>query len=126
MTLGRTDPKSVLQNRPAPKRSASDCVAILLATYNGEKYLDEQMRSLFSQTYSDIIVIARDDHSSDRTPEILCKWSGAQPGKIRVVSDDCGNLRSLGNFSRLTELCDAPYFAFCDQDDVWLPNKIEL
>jgi len=44
-------------------------VAVLLATYNGERYLDEQIRSLHTQTYSDFVVIARDDHSSDRTPE---------------------------------------------------------
>ena len=101
-------------------------VAILLATYNGERYLDELMSSLLSQTHRDLVIIVRDDHSSDRTPEILERWSVAQPEKVRVVSDDLGNLRSLGNFSRLMELCDAPYFAFCDQDDVWLPSKVEL
>jgi glycosyltransferase involved in cell wall biosynthesis len=100
-------------------------VAILLATYNGERYLDELMGSLLSQTYQDFVVLVRDDQSSDRTPEILDRWSAAQPDKVRVVSDDRGNLRSSRNFSRLMELCDAPYFAFCDQDDVWLPDKIE-
>ena len=105
----------------------SDCrVTILLATYNGEKYLDELMRSLLSQTYPDFTVLARDDGSSDRTPEILARWSAAQPGKINIVSDDLGNLRFVQNFARLMGLCDTPYFAFCDQDDVWLPNKIEL
>jgi hypothetical protein len=104
---------------------SSGRVAILLATYNGERYLDELMRSLLSQTYQDFVVIVRDDHSSDRTPAIIDHWSAAQPNKISVVSDDRGNLHSLGNFARLMELCDAPYFAFCDQDDVWLPNKIE-
>jgi len=101
-------------------------VTILLATYNGEKYLDELMRSLLSQTYPDFTVLARDDGSSDRTPEILARWSAAQPGKINIVSDDLGNLRFVQNFARLMGLCDTPYFAFCDQDDVWLPNKIEL
>jgi glycosyltransferase involved in cell wall biosynthesis len=102
------------------------CVSILLATYNGDRYVDEQIRSLLAQTYSDFVVIARDDHSSDRTPEILARYAASQPKKIRVVSDDRGNLGALGNFSRLMEICDSPYFAFCDQDDVWLPNKIEL
>jgi glycosyltransferase involved in cell wall biosynthesis len=105
---------------------SSGRVAILLATYNGERYVDEQIRSLFAQTYSDFVIIVRDDHSSDRTPEILARWSASQPDKISVVSDDRGNLRSAGNFSRLMEVCDSPYFAFCDQDDVWLPNKVEL
>src|SRR5271165_6209193 len=112
--------------QPDMRGKADGRVAVLLATYNGEKYLDELIGSLLSQTYRDFVVIARDDCSSDRTPEILARWSAAQPDKIRVVSDNCGNLRSLGNFSRLMEECDAPYFAFCDQDDVWLPNKIEL
>ena len=72
-------------------------VAILLATYNGQKYLDELMRSLLSQTYNDFVILVRDDHSSDRTPEILERWSAAQPHKVRVISDDLGNLRSTGN-----------------------------
>jgi glycosyltransferase involved in cell wall biosynthesis len=101
-------------------------IAILLATYNGEKYLDDQMGSLFAQTYSDFIVIVRDDCSNDRTPEILARWAASYPDKIKIVSDDRGNLRSIKNFGRLMEVCDTPYFAFCDQDDVWLPNKIEL
>ncbi len=105
---------------------SSGRVAILLATYNGERYVDEQIRSLLAQTYRDFVVIVRDDNSSDRTPEILARWATAQPDKIRIVSDDRGNLRLAGNFSRLMEICDAPYFAFCDQDDVWLPNKVEL
>src|SRR5438105_4503005 len=97
---------------------SSGRVAILLATYNGEKYLDEQIRSLLAQTYQDFVVIARDDSSSDRTPEILARWSATNPNQIKVVSDHCGNLGVLRNFSRLLELCDAPYFALCDQDDV--------
>jgi Glycosyl transferase family 2 len=112
---------------PKQKRMQSDGrVAILLATYNGERYLDELMHSLLSQTHQDCVIIARDDHSSDGTPEILERWSVAHPDKVSVLSDDRGNLRSLGNFGRLMELCDAPYFAFCDQDDVWLPKKVEL
>lgn len=101
-------------------------VAILLATYNGEKYLDQQICSLLAQTYRDFVVIIRDDGSSDRTPQILARWAVAHPDTISVVSDGRGNLRSSANFSVLMELCEAPYFAFCDQDDVWLPYKIEL
>jgi glycosyltransferase involved in cell wall biosynthesis len=100
-------------------------IAILLATYNGEKYLDEQIRSLFAQTYHDFVIIARDDNSRDRTPDILARWAAERPERFTLVADGLGNLGFLGNFSRLMELCDAPYFAFCDQDDVWLPHKIE-
>ncbi len=106
--------------------AAAGRIAILLATYNGEKHLDEQIRSLFAQSHDDFVVLARDDGSTDRTPDILARWAAARPDKFRVVSDDRGNLRSSGNFLRLMELCDAPYFAFCDQDDVWLPHKLEV
>lgn len=101
-------------------------IAILLATYNGAAHLDELMRSLLSQTYTDFVIMVRDDCSTDRTPEILARWSAAEPRRVVVVEDDRGNLRSRANFSRLMELCDTPYFAFCDQDDVWLPNKLEV
>jgi glycosyltransferase involved in cell wall biosynthesis len=115
--------------RKEAKKKEAGCfprVAILLATYNGERHLDELMRSLLAQTYRDFVVLVRDDHSSDQTPSILDRWSTAEPDKIHVVSDDRGNLGSLRNFSQLSELCDASYFAFCDQDDLWLPNKVEL
>jgi hypothetical protein len=101
-------------------------VAILLATYNGEQYLDELLRSIMSQTYPDFVVMVRDDKSSDRTPEILARWLAAEPTRFVVIDDDRGNLRSCANFSRLMELCETPYFAFCDQDDVWLPKKLEI
>src|SRR3989442_1455809 len=87
--------------------------------------LIEQIQSLLDQTYRDFVIIVRDDHSGDKTPEIIARWAAAHPDKIRVVCDDRGNLRSAGNFSRLMDACDAPYFAFSDQDDVWLPNKID-
>jgi hypothetical protein len=111
---------------PTPRIQGNGRVAILLATYNGEKYLDELMRSLLTQTYHDFVILARDDHSSDGTAGILEHWSASRPDKVRVVSDDLGNLGSLRSFSLLMESCDAPYFALCDQDDVWLPSKVEL
>jgi hypothetical protein len=104
----------------------SDRIAILLATYNGEKYLEEQMRSIFSQTYSNFVIIVRDDASSDRTPAILARWVDENPDRVILLSDQCGNLGSRGNFSLLMEHCDYPYFAFCGQDDVWLPNKLRV
>src|SRR5207248_2192149 len=88
----------------------SACVAILLATYNGEKFLEEQLRSILAQTYRDFVVVVRDDHSNDRTPAILAQWSKAHPDKIYLVSDARGNLHYVANFSRLMEICDTPYF----------------
>jgi hypothetical protein len=109
------------QNAPS-----SDQVAILLATYNGEKHLDEQMRSLFAQTHRNFLVIARDDLSGDRTPAILARWAEENPERMIIVSDERGNLGSRDNFSLLMERCQSPYFAFCGQDDIWMPQKLDV
>lgn len=101
-------------------------VAVLLACYNGEKYLEEQLRSLFAQTYDDFVLLVRDDGSTDATPAILARWARDYPDRVIVVADNRGNLRSKANFALLMELCEAPYFAFCDQDDIWLPEKLQI
>ena len=95
---------------------------ILLSTYNGEKYLKQQLDSLFSQTYKNFEIIARDDGSQDKTLEIL------QSYKISII-DSKKNLGAKGSFGELLEYAvqnsDADYFIFCDQDDVWEDDKIE-
>ncbi len=98
---------------------------ILLATYNGEKYIKEQLGSLLAQTCEDWRIIARDDGSTDATPQLLREFSAAHPGKLEIVSDGEKNLGSKGNFARLLTLSRSEYIMFCDQDDVWLPDKIE-
>lgn len=102
-------------------------VAILLCTYNGVKFLAEQLDSLEAQTHHNWVVIASDDGSTDQTLEILqqyrAKWP---PGKLSIRSGPqkgfCQNFLSLA--------CDpeikADYYAFCDQDDVWLPEKLSI
>jgi len=96
-------------------------VAICMSTYNGEKYLEEQLKSLFSQTYSNIKIYVRDDGSSDKTKEILCKYKE----KITIV-ESTKNLGVVQSFMQLLKYVEnADYYAFCDQDDIWLPNKIE-
>lgn len=97
-------------------------VAICMSTYNGEKYLEEQLESLFNQTYSNIKIYVRDDGSVDKTKEILEKYKD----KIIIVDskENLGVTKSFMNLLTIDE--DADYYAFCDQDDVWLPNKIEM
>lgn len=96
-------------------------VAICMSTYNGEKYLEEQLQSLFNQTYSNIKIYVRDDGSSDKTKEVLQKYKD----KITII-ESTENLGVTQSFmSLLNYVEDADYYAFCDQDDVWLPNKIE-
>ena len=98
-------------------------VVILLSTYNGEKYLKAQLDSLFSQSYKDFKLIARDDGSSDKTLEILKYYD------IELLPSN-ENLGVKCSFETLLkyafENSDADYFMFCDQDDVWNQDKIEL
>ena len=101
-------------------------IDILLATYNGAAFLSEQLDSIEAQTHENWRLIARDDGSADDTLKILEAFRVRHPGKVVVVRDGDGNLGVGTNFSRLMERSDAPYAAFCDQDDVWIPEKLEI
>lgn len=97
-------------------------IAILLCTYNGEKYLKEQIESLMNQTCKDFIILARDDKSSDKSIDILRSYG------IKVLEAK-ENLGAKGSFAELLgyalENTQCKYFMFCDQDDVWKSDKIE-
>lgn len=101
-------------------------VDILLATYNGAKYLSEQLDSIIAQNFKSWHIIVRDDLSSDNTLEILKNYASNFPGRITIVTDNHGNIGIKQNFSYLMQLSNAPYIMFCDQDDIWLPNKVNL
>lgn len=100
-------------------------VAILLCTYNGARFLAEQLDSLQAQTHQNWIVIASDDGSSDQTLEILRQYQAKWPaGKLAIRCGPqkgfCQNFLSLACDSEIK----ADYYSFCDQDDVWLPEKL--
>ena len=99
-------------------------IDILLATYNGARFLHAQIDSILGQTCQDWRLLIRDDGSTDATPEIIDRYAGQYPGRIEVIHDGRANLGVVGNFSTLMERSDADYIMFCDQDDVWLPEKI--
>ncbi len=101
-------------------------VDILLATYNGDKYLDDLIRSLLEQTWSSWRLIVRDDGSNDGTCQIIQKFTEACPGKIISLNDGKGRLGAAGSFSVLLENSESNYIMLCDQDDVWFKNKIEI
>lgn len=101
-------------------------VDILLATYNGGKYLEAQLKSLLDQTHTHWRLIVRDDGSSDNTMDILEDFAKNHPEKMFMVHDAKGSLKAMHNFSELIGYSQANYTMFCDQDDVWLPDKIEL
>lgn len=103
-------------------------VAIALATRNGAKFLDDQVRSLLQQSDVRVRVLFRDDGSSDRTNESMRRLAEASNGLLQGVVDQLGPTGSAAaNFFAIlkaTEISDFDYFAFADQDDIWLPNKL--
>lgn len=100
-------------------------IDILLTTYKGEKYLSEQIDSILSQTISDWKLLIRDDGSTDQTRKIISQYVEYYPDKIIHIIDTDKNLGVTHNFERLMEHSTSPYLMFCDQDDIWLPDKIE-
>ncbi|WP_137652799.1 glycosyltransferase family 2 protein [Bifidobacterium moukalabense] len=100
-------------------------VDILMATYNGEKYVGEQIESIQAQSFNNWRLLISDDCSSDDTLEIVKKYAEQDP-RIIVVSQGKRYGSAKLNFMSLLTAADAPYVMFCDQDDVWLPKKIEL
>jgi len=99
--------------------------AILLATYNGEKYIDKQIESILAQTESDWMLYIHDDGSKDNTMEIVKKYTVEYPEKI-VVVDGASTGGAKTNFFYLLGQVEAPFYMCCDQDDVWLSDKIEV
>lgn len=102
--------------------STSDKISVAMTTYNGEKYLREQLDSLYSQTRIPDEIIVTDDLSSDNTVKILEEYKKSKGLKYFI------NKKRLGvnkNFEKSVSLCSGDYISFCDQDDIWLPEKIE-
>ena len=100
-------------------------VNILLSTYNGEKYLEEQLDSLLNQTYQNIDIYIRDDGSHDGTWDIIKKYKEEHARKIFLI-ESTGNLGYPDCFWHMLQECKkADAYAFCDQDDIWELQKIE-
>lgn len=99
------------------------CVKVLLSTYNGEKYLEEQLDSLRLQQNVEVSLAVRDDGSKDNSCEIINAFK--QFFKIELFKEE--NVGVANSFMRLVHAVDteADYYAFCDQDDFWVSNKLE-
>ena len=98
-------------------------VEVLLATYNGERFVREQIESILAQDYPQVRVVARDDGSSDGTVGILDEYERRYPERFRVVRDGVRSGGAKWNFIRLLRQSTAGYVCLADQDDVWKPNK---
>lgn len=101
-------------------------IDILLSTFNGEKYIRELLDSLIKQTFCDWRLLIRDDGSTDNTVKIVYEYARNYPDKIVFAEDEDKNIGVCQSFARLLEQSDSEYAMFCDQDDVWLDNKIEI
>ena len=102
-------------------------VAVLMATYNGAKYLPVQLDSIVQQTFSDWTLLISDDGSSDGTQDILNDYASRYPEKIILLKKDKATGSAKKNFLFLTaQAKEYPYVMYCDQDDRWNPEKISL
>jgi glycosyltransferase involved in cell wall biosynthesis len=110
------------ERRPAEKVRLP-LVSVVVATYNGERFLEAQLESIYAQSYKRIEVIASDDCSSDGTVRILNDYSDSR-GLVVVEHDS--NVGSTKNFDGAIGRASGELIAFADQDDVWLPEKIGL
>jgi glycosyltransferase involved in cell wall biosynthesis len=99
-------------------------VSVALATFNGGLHLGEQLASLAAQTLRPAEVVVGDDGSTDETLDVLAAFAASAPFPVQVQVNE----RTLGiadNFLQTARRCSSPLIAFCDQDDVWLPGKLE-
>lgn len=101
-------------------------IDILLSTYNGALFLEEQLNSIINQTFSDWRLIVRDDCSTDTTTKIIKSFVTKYPDKIQLIEDDKKNLGASQSFANLLQHSTSDYIMFSDQDDIWLPDKIEI
>lgn len=99
-------------------------IDILLSTYNGEKYLEQQIDSILNQKYENWRLIIRDDGSTDNTNQIISEYKKSYPERFLVIESEGVNLGPAQSFHILAQYSSAPYVAFCDQDDIWLPEKL--
>jgi glycosyltransferase involved in cell wall biosynthesis len=102
----------------------SPLVSIIVATFNGEKYIEEQLMSLVHQTYKPIEIIVTDDCSEDTTVDKVRRLAGQYPN-IELHKNEY-NLGYQKNFEKGIRLAKGDYIALCDQDDVWSIEKIQV
>ena len=105
------------------KKNNTPSISVIMATYNGEKYIREQLDSILNQTYPPHELIIQDDCSTDSTPEIIKEYA-----KKHECIHFFQNERNQGahmNFKSATMRAKCDYIAFSDQDDVWYPQKLE-
>lgn len=99
-------------------------ISIAMATYNGARFIRQQLDSLAAQTLSPCELVVTDDGSTDATLNIIADFAKTAPFPVRVFENET-TLGFADNFMKAASLCIGDYIAFCDQDDYWLRNKLE-
>jgi len=97
-------------------------VSVAMATWNGARFLGEQLDSIYAQSWPNLEVVATDDASTDGTGEILAEYARTRGLRHEVNPTRLGLVK---NFERAISLCRGEYVALADQDDLWKPRKIE-
>lgn len=100
-------------------------IDILMATYNGEDFIREQVESIIQQSFQGWNLIVHDDGSCDKTMEILMEYA-CQDQRIRIIDDGIVHLGVAKNFMHLLAYSQAEYVMFCDQDDIWCADKVQM
>jgi glycosyltransferase involved in cell wall biosynthesis len=117
--------KRVANTEQLPKRNES-MISILMAVFNGEKYLAEQIESILCQTEQGFVLYICDDCSTDSTYSISLKYAERCPAKIVAERNNVNSGGAKYNFMRMMLRRKNDYVMLCDQDDVWLPDKIAI
>ncbi|WP_309608874.1 glycosyltransferase [Flavobacterium sp.] len=100
-------------------------ISVALCTYNGEKYINQQIDSILIQTLPVDEIIVCDDCSHDNTINILEKYSSINPGLFKIIKNDV-NLKTVKNFEKAISLCSGEIIFLSDQDDIWAENKVAV
>lgn len=108
-------------------KEATKNIAVLMAVYNGELYLDEQIISIINQTYINWVLFISDDHSNDSSREIIKKYMKLYPDKICLFENATDNSGAKCNFDNvMRQTHNFNYYMFSDQDDIWMPEKMSV
>ncbi|MAO65714.1 MAG: hypothetical protein CL666_12025 [Balneola sp.] len=98
-------------------------ISVVMATYNGDRYLSEQLDSILIQTQKPDELVISDDYSTDKTNEILKEFKKAAPFEVRLIQNKGSGFND--NFENALSNCSGDLIFICDQDDIWFDNKIE-
>ena len=124
-TWCRVHLEMIAERTETPSQMDSPSIDVLLATYNGARYLRPQIESVLNQKEVSFRVLVRDDGSVDETPAVIEHYKRLRPERI-VHLGGSDNLGVIGNFAHLLGEATAPYVALCDQDDIWEPHKLRI